>query len=316
MKYEKSIEEKQEQAALYALGALSQHEARAFEHQLSDSDSQVGEDLESFEKVVEALGYLADSAQPSSYLLDVLTVRIQKEPQLPAASSVPQLSERSHPKAPSVVVADANARPQFPLPQTSRNVTPFTDAKPGPKSSGLSFVPWALAASFAIAAIVGLWSWRNARSESDALKNQIAAVQSQSDQLRNQLSKENDKVYELARINQAIRSPNSRTIELAGQEVAPSSTANIFWDTNGNQWVVAANLPPAPEGKVYQLWFVTAEAKISAGLIKTDPQGHAFTVIDVPKDLTNLAAAAITLEPAGGSAQPTMPIYTVGKIAS
>jgi anti-sigma-K factor RskA len=314
LKYEKSKEEKQEQAALYALGALSQHEARAFEHQLSDSDSQVGEDLESFEKVVEALGYLADSAQPPTYLMDVLTMRIQKEPQLSAISSVLQLSEKAHTKAQSVAVADAN--PQRPLPQTSQNVAPFPVAKSAPKSSGLSFIPWALAASFAIATIVGLWSWRNARLESDALKNQVAVVQSQSEQLRNQLSKENDKVYELARINQAIRSPNSRTIELAGQEVAPSSTANIFWDTSGNQWVVAANLPPAPEGKVYQLWFVTADAKISAGLIKTDQQGHAFTVIDVPKDLTNLAAAAITLEPAGGSAQPTMPIYTVGKIAS
>jgi anti-sigma-K factor RskA len=314
LKYEKTTEEKQEQAALYALGALSQHEARAFEHQLSESDSQVGEDLESFERVVEALGYVAGSVQPPSYLLDVLTVRIQKEPQLPAASSILQFAEAGYTKAQSVNVSDVNSQRQSP--QASQNIAPFPEVKRASKSSGVSFIPWALAASFAIAALVGIWSWRNARLESDTLKNQIAVVQSQSDQLRNQLSKENDKVYELARINQAIRSPNSRTIELAGQEVAPSSTANIFWDTNGNQWVVAANLPPAPEGKVYQLWFVTAEAKISAGLIKTDPQGHAFTVIDVPKDLTNLAAAAITLEPAGGSAQPTMPIYTVGKIAS
>jgi anti-sigma-K factor RskA len=313
LKYEKSKEEKQEQAALYALGSLSLHEARAFEHQLSEGDSQVGEDLESFEKVVEALGYIAESAKPPAYLMDVLNMRIQKEPQLPA-SSVLQFSGRNGAEATSASLTEVI--PQRPLPQTSQKVTPFPEAKPAPKSSGVSFIPWALAASLAIAALVGLWSWRNARLESDDLRNQIAAVQSQSEQLRNQLSRENDKVYELARINQAIRSPNSRTIELAGQEVAPSSTANIFWDTNGNQWVVAANLPPAPEGKVYQLWFVTADAKISAGLIKTDPQGHAFTVIDVPKNLTNLAAAAITLEPAGGSAQPTMPIYTVGKIAS
>jgi anti-sigma-K factor RskA len=314
LKYEKTIEEKQEQAALYALGALSQHEARAFEHQLSESDSQVGEDLESFEKVVEALGYIADTAQPPSYLFDVLTMRIQKEPQLQLASSVMQLAEAGYKKAQSVNITDVSSPRQSP--QASQNIATFPEVKRASKSSVVSFIPWALAASFAIATIVGLWSWRNARLESDALKNQIAVVQTQSDQLRNQLSKENDKVYELARINQAIRSPNSRTIELAGQEVAPSSTANIFWDTKGSQWVVAANLPPAPEGKVYQLWFVTAEAKISAGLIKTDTQGHAFTVIDVPKNLTNLAAAAITLEPAGGSAQPTMPIYTVGKIAS
>jgi anti-sigma-K factor RskA len=314
LKYEKSTEEKQEQAALYALGSLSLHEARAFEHQLSESDSRVGEDLESFEKVVEALGYLAESVAPPSYLLDVLSLRIQKEPQVPAISTLSQRIESSH--QPFQAIHNTGASLERPLPRTTARVTPFPEAKARSKSSGLSFIPWALAASFAIATIVGLWTWRTAKQENDALKNQIAAVQSQTDQLRNQLSQENEKVYELARINQAIRSPNSRTIELAGQEVAPTSTANIFWDTNGNQWVVAANLPPAPEGKVYQLWFVTADAKISAGLIKTDPKGHAFTVIDVPRDLTNLAAAAITLEPAGGSAQPTMPIYTVGKVTS
>jgi anti-sigma-K factor RskA len=314
LKYEKTTEEKQEQAALYALGVLSQHEAQAFEHQLSDGDSQVGEDLESFEKVVAALGYIAESAEPPPYLMDVLAVRIQKEEQIPAPSPILSFPERSNANVQSASGSQAHMQPQFSrAPQT---VSPFPEIKQARKSSALSFIPWALAASFAVAALLGIWSWRNAKLESDALKNQVAMVQSQSEQLRNQINQENDKVFELARINQALRSPNSRVIDLAGQEVAPSSTANIYWDTSGNQWVVAANLPPAPEGKVYQLWFVTPEAKISAGLIKTDNKGHGFSVIDVPKEITNLAAAAITLEPAGGSAQPTMPIYTVGKIAS
>jgi anti-sigma-K factor RskA len=314
LKYEKTTEEKQEQAALYALGALSQHEAQAFEHQLSDGDSQVGEDLEAFEKVVAALGYIAESAAPPPYLLDVLTMRIQKEEQIAAPAPILQFPERSSANTQSVSGSGPNIQPQ--VSRTPQTVSPFPEVKPTRKSSALSFIPWALAATFAVAALVGIWSWRTARQESDALKNQIAAVQSQTEQLRNQINQENDKVFELARINQALRSPNSRVIELAGQEVAPSSTASIYWDTSGSQWVVAANLPPAPEGKVYQLWFVTAEAKISAGLLKTDNKGHGFSVVDVPKEITSIAAAAITLEPAGGSAQPTMPIYTVGKIAS
>lgn len=77
---------------------------------------------------------------------------------------------------------------------------------------------------------------------------------------------------------------------------------------------MAASLPPAPAGKVYQLWFVTAaNAKISAGLIPTDAAGQGYTFIDVPPTIGKLAAAAITLEPDGGSQQPTMPIYAVGK---
>ncbi|HEY7546108.1 MAG TPA: anti-sigma factor, partial [Blastocatellia bacterium] len=64
--------------------------------------------------------------------------------------------------------------------------------------------------------------------------------------------------------------------------------------------------------KVYQLWFVTPEAKISAGLIKTDNEGRGAIQVEVPRNINRLAAAAITLEPEGGSQQPTMPIYALG----
>ena len=80
-----------------------------------------------------------------------------------------------------------------------------------------------------------------------------------------------------------------------------------------HRWVVTANLPAAPAGKVYQLWFVTPDSKISAGLISTDQNGHGFAAVPFPSSITQLDAAAITLEPEGGSEQPTMPIYLLGK---
>jgi anti-sigma-K factor RskA len=314
LKYEKSTEEKQEQAALYALGALSQHEARAFEYQLLEGNMLTESELESFEKVVGVIGYTVEPVEPPAYLLDVLSARLKKEHQESAAGQSFQYAERGNELAPPDARLQTDNRPQSS--KVSPTVAPFPVVKQTPKSSALSFVPWAIAASLAVCAIVGFLAWRNAKLERDTLKNQVASVQSESIDLRNQLNQETNRIYQLARINQALRTPNSRIIELAGQEVAQSSSATIYWDTKGNQWVVAANLPPAPEGKVYQLWFVTPEAKVSAGLIKTDSKGNAFTVVDVPKDITNLAAAAITLEPEGGSAQPTMPIYTVGKITS
>lgn len=311
MKYEKSTEEKQEQAALYALGVLSQHEARAFEQQLREGDRQTEAELESFERVVQAIGYLAQPEEPPSYLLDVLTARLQKEDQVAARNS---FAEASQTIVQSTAPLSANTQAQ--AYQASQVVTPFPEAKQVRKSSGLSFLPWAIAASLLVCALAGFFAWRNARNEAKASQEQMIAAKAEVEKLNKKVNQENEQVYELARINQALRSPNSKVIELAGQEVAPSAMANIYWDTNGNQWVVAANLPLAPAGKVYQLWFVTADAKINAGLIKTNESGHAFTVVDVPKNLANLAAAAITLEPEGGSAQPTMPIYTVGKITS
>jgi anti-sigma-K factor RskA len=308
LKDEKSIEEKQELAALYALGALCQHEAQIFESQLQDGDSQTVAELESFEKVVEALGYATSAVEPPTYLLDVLTARLRREPQV-HGQTVALPNRRLVTPQPQEVTQSTHP---VQAPQVYQNVTAFPPAKQQRQLSAATFIPWAVAASLLIAALFGFWQWRK---ETATLNSQIADMKKETDRLNRKLNEENEKVFELARISQALRSPNSRVIELAGQDVAPTSKASIYWDTSGNQWVVSADLPPAPEGKVYQLWFITSEGAVSAGLMKSDERGHAFTVVDLPKTPGNLTASGITLEPAGGSAQPTKPIYALGTLA-
>lgn len=307
MNHNDKTEETQEQAALYALGALCQHEARLFEEQVREGDPRLKSDLESFEKVVEAIGYAAPAVEPPPYLLDVLLTRLGKEEQLSPPAKVMPFQER--PSAP----APQPATPITPVAFPQANAPVSIESRR--RSGAAVFIPWAVAASLLVGSVVAFLAWRQAKQESDDLKAQIAVVQNQTDRLRQEVNAENAKVLELARINQVLAAPDHRVIEMGGSEGAPDSTGKIYWDTRAREWAVVAKLPPAPAGKVYQLWFVTADAKISAGLIKTDDTGHAFTVVNVPSDVTNLGAAAITLEPEGGSAQPTMPIYTLGKVS-
>ncbi len=63
---ERSTEFIAEQAALYALGALSQHEARAFAERLAAGDAAYAAELRAFEKVVEALSFSASAQAPTS----------------------------------------------------------------------------------------------------------------------------------------------------------------------------------------------------------------------------------------------------------
>lgn len=301
MKHENSLEEKQEQAALYALGALSQHEARAFERQLQEGDREAQNQLASFEKVIEALGYSTTPVQPPAYLFDVLTARIQREAQQPSAEAVPFPGKRLDvaPLAPQ-----QNASP------SPGNVVEFKRRSPV-----MSFMPWALAASLAVCSLLALFAWRNARKETADLQNQVATVRNDAAILQQKVTEDSQYVYELGKINETLRASAHRVIDMPGQEAAPTSAARVYWNESSKQWVVAADLPPAPEGKVYQLWFVTPQAKISAGLLKTDNRGHGFAVVNVPANVTNIAAAAITLEPAGGSPQPTSAIYALGKVS-
>jgi anti-sigma factor ChrR (cupin superfamily) len=65
-----------ERAALYALGALSQHEARAFEEHLSDGCTSCAADLRDFERVVEGLAFGAPPAAPPTGARERLLARV------------------------------------------------------------------------------------------------------------------------------------------------------------------------------------------------------------------------------------------------
>jgi anti-sigma-K factor RskA len=85
------------------------------------------------------------------------------------------------------------------------------------------------------------------------------------------------------------------------------AAARVFvaWDANDHRGSIALeNLPPTPAGRDYQLWVLdpSAPAPLSAGVIT-----GARTFDAGPVGVTR-PGFIITLEPAGGSASPTMPI--------
>ena len=109
-----------------------------------------------------------------------------------------------------------------------------------------------------------------------------------------------------------LTAPDVRRIDLAGQPVAPAASARAFWSRSRGLVITASNLPALPAGRIYQLWFVTAQAPISAGLLTPDDRGGFTTTLNTPSDLPDPVALAVTLEPAGGRPAPTGDKYLVG----
>ena len=72
------------------------------------------------------------------------------------------------------------------------------------------------------------------------------------------------------------------------------------------------DLPPAPEGRVYQVWVVTSAAPISAGLLTPDASGAGSAFFETDPDIAPPVAVAVTLEPAGGVPAPTGERYLIG----
>jgi anti-sigma factor RsiW len=72
----------------------------------------------------------------------------------------------------------------------------------------------------------------------------------------------------------------------------------------GDGVVAAENLPTPPDGQVYQLWRLADGAPTSIGVF-TEGQRTGSVAMDT---LGGADTVALTLEPPGGSATPTMPI--------
>ena len=71
-------------------------------------------------------------------------------------------------------------------------------------------------------------------------------------------------------------------------------------------------MPPAPTGKAYQVWVVTAQAPVSAGLLTTDPTSGGTQHYVTPPDIAPPVAVAVTLEldPAASRRQPAKDIWS------
>ena len=102
---------------------------------------------------------------------------------------------------------------------------------------------------------------------------------------------------------------------MVGDET-PQANAKVVWDTKAQQWAIYIfDLPAPPSDKDYQLWYVTQNEKISAAVFRTDEQGQSVLKLTLPPEaLVGLAATAVTLEPRGGSPQPTGKFYLKASI--
>jgi len=130
-------------------------------------------------------------------------------------------------------------------------------------------------------------------------------------------AKEQDLVAQKTEFDQLL-ARSGQMVSLAGGDASPQASAKLFWDKKRQQWVIFFfNLPAAPPDRQYQFWYITKDQrKVSAALIKPAQlsEGGKLT-LELPADIaSNIAAAGLTLEPAGGSPQPTGQLYIVGSV--
>ncbi len=114
-----------------------------------------------------------------------------------------------------------------------------------------------------------------------------------------------------------LLAPDVTRVNLAGQPAAPTAEGRVYWSRSRGLLFTASNLPGLPAGKIYELWVVTAQAPVRAGLARPDQSGNVTAVFDNPGQLPGpVAAMAVTLEPEGGVPAPTGAMYLVGPLVA
>ncbi|MDG9723194.1 MULTISPECIES: anti-sigma factor [unclassified Streptomyces] len=149
-----------------------------------------------------------------------------------------------------------------------------------PRGRGLA--RWALAACVAVAAGLGgtaVWQYERAQDAGDR------ATQAQR------------RAEELAGV---LAAPDaaSRTVRLADG----ASGTLVVSDRQDRAVFLASGMAEPPAGKVYQLWFDDHGTMRSAGLMDA---GRGSQAVLMEGDVDGAAGVGITVEPAGGSEQPT-----------
>jgi anti-sigma-K factor RskA len=118
-----------------------------------------------------------------------------------------------------------------------------------------------------------------------------------------------------AQMLRVLSGPRTLTASLAPKEGFAGSGRVLVDADTGEAHVVLAGLPVPEPGKTYELWAIRGDRPPEpAGLITvgaTPATAARVARITAPHDV---AAFAVSIEPAGGSPSPTGPIVLVGKL--
>jgi anti-sigma-K factor RskA len=129
---------------------------------------------------------------------------------------------------------------------------------------------------------------------------------------------ERDRLTEITRQRNELRSAlailseaDTRTVSFGRAPSEPQG--RVFVSRTGGVVFVGNHLPQLAAGKTFEFWLVPAKGKPeAAGLFATNERGISVNVLAEAIEPADFAAVAVSVEPQGGSSQPsTKPILIV-----
>lgn len=174
----------------------------------------------------------------------------------------------------------------------------------GPEPGRRSFTVLVMGAGLAAAVLVAAGLSLKVRSLNDTIRSRDSLLSA-----REQLLAQREETLN------AILEPSVQLLTMVAPGEMPP-VAQVFFDPRKRSVIIHTfNLMPAPAGKAYQLWLLPRKGNpIASRVFNTESSGHGLErAIAVPAD-AEIAGFALTVEPAGGSPQPTSPLVLYGTL--
>lgn len=165
---------------------------------------------------------------------------------------------------------------------------------------------WRVAAAVLfLLGLASVYQWQLERSQWQQSRQMLSQ---QSEILEEALRSEQNFANEQSRYLQFLARPNLQPVALNSVTTNEALAAKLYWDAERQEALFhRGNLGASPEGKQFQLWYLRDGEPVSMGLVALDPSQdfHFFPAAEA------VDAFALSLEPEGGSKQPTLSALVV-----
>jgi anti-sigma-K factor RskA len=175
---------------------------------------------------------------------------------------------------------------------------------PAPKAN--SFYKYAFAACLALLIASGI-ALVSLYSQLQQSSGQLAALQADKQHFANQVNLKDEQL-------EIFRDASFKFLKLQGTAKAPSAAITVAWNpVKKKVWIDmgTAKMPRNDNAHQYQLWALVGGKPVDLGVFDERPDS---TDMKEMKSIASADAFAVTLEPKGGSASPTMDqMMVIGK---
>ena len=146
------------------------------------------------------------------------------------------------------------------------------------------------------------------------LNVQVSRLQTEISGLHQTLTEQGNTLEQIL-VNLPKSPSNVITVSIKGTNVEPSAHGQLIADPKEESAVlIISGLPKLEANRTYQVWLGSGGVMVSAGLLSVDENGQGVVVVTSDESIGSFNQLGISVEPEGGSQQPTGDIVVLSDI--